>query len=62
MLDIPNYLTEDEVFYYCPKANVSDITSYENFIPLADLLDDNTVSNAYYNIIGQIVGKNVVVI
>lgn len=59
---IPNYITEDESFYYCPKDNVNDIKEYEDFIPLSDLLDDSSVSSAYYNIIGQIKGKNVIVI
>lgn len=61
-MNIPDYLTEDTVFYYCPKENVNDIKEYENFIPLSDLLEDSSVSSAYYNVIGQIKGKNVVVI
>lgn len=59
---IPDYLTEDEAFYYCPKDFVNDVKDYEYFIPLSDLLEDSTVSNAYYNVIGQIKGKNVIVI
>lgn len=51
---IPNYLTEDSAFYYCPKDNVNDIKEYEDFIPLSDLLEDSTVSNAYYNVIGTL--------
>lgn len=61
-MNIPSYLTEDESFYYCPKDNVNDIKEYEDFIPLSDLLDDSSVSSAYYNVIGQIKGKNVIVI
>lgn len=61
-MNIPDCLTEDESFFYCPKDNVNDIKEYENFIPLSWLLEDSNVSNAFYNIIGQIKGKNVVVI
>ena len=57
-----DFLTEDEAFFYCPKDNVNDVKEYEDFIPLSDLLEDSNVSNAYYNVIGQIKGKNVVVI
>ena len=59
---MPTFLTEDESFYYCPKDNINDIKEYEDFIPLSDLLDDSSVSNAYFNVIGQIKGKNVIVI
>ena len=51
---IPDYITEDEAFYYCPKDNVNDIKEYENFIPLSDLLEDSSVSSAYYNVIGTL--------
>ena len=61
-MSIPEYLTEDDVFYYCPKENVDDIKEYEDFIPLSDLLEDSSVTDAFYNIIGQIFGKNVVVL
>ena len=53
-MSIPNYITEDESFYYCPKDNVNDIKEYENFIPLSDLLENSVVSSAYYNIIGTL--------
>ena len=61
-MNIPEYLTEDESFFYCPKDNVNDIKEFEDFIPLSRLLEDSAVSNAYYNVIGQIKGKNVVII
>lgn len=61
-MNLPEYLSEDESYFYCPKDNVNDIKGYEDFIPLSDLLDDDIVSNAFYNCIGQINGKNVVVI
>ena len=53
-MSLPNYLTEDSSFYYCPKENVDDIKLFEDFIPLSDLLEDSTVSSAYYNIIGTL--------
>ena len=61
-MEFSNYLTEDEAFYYCPKDFINDIKEYEDFIPLSDLLEDSAVSSAYYNVIGQIHGKNVIVI
>ena len=61
-MSFPNYLTEDEAFFYCPKDFVSDIKDYEDFVPLGYLLEDSEVSSAFYNVIGQIKGKNVVVI
>lgn len=61
-MNIPDYLTEDESFFYCPKDNVNDIKEFEYFIPLSWLLEDSNVSNAYYNVIGTLYGKNVVVI
>lgn len=61
-MNLPEYLTQDESYFYCPKDNVNDIKEYEDFIPLSDLLDDDTVSNAYYNCIGTLYGKHVVVI
>ena len=61
-MNIPDYLTEDESFFYCPKDNVNYIKEFEDFVPLSWLLEDSVVSNAFYNVIGQINGKNVVVI
>ena len=62
MIELPNYLSEDESFIYCPKENINDIYSYEYFIPLDDLLGDSIVTSAFFNIIGQVSGKNVLVI
>ena len=62
MIGLPDYLSEDESFIYCPKENINDIKEFEDFVPLSWLLEDSNVSNAYYNVIGQIKGKNVVVI
>lgn len=61
-MEIPNYLTEDESFFYCPKDFIDDIKELEYFIPLSWLLEDSNVSNAFYNVIGTLYGKNVVVI
>ena len=61
-MNFPDYLTEDEAFFYCPKDCVSSIEDYEDFVPLSDLLENSAVSNAFYNVIGQIKGKNVVVL
>lgn len=62
MIEFPEYITEDECFIYVPKNNVEEIKEYKEFIPLSDLLEDSAVTNAYYNVIGQIHGKNVVII
>lgn len=62
MKDLPKYLLQDEAFFYCPKSNIRDIIKFEQFVPLSDLLENAEVSNAFYNVIGQINGKNVIVI
>lgn len=62
MNELPDYITEDEAFYYCPKTNVKDLFTIEDFIELDRLLEKSTVSSAYFNVVGQINGKNVVVI
>lgn len=62
MFNLPTYITEDEAFYYCPKHFVKDIYSFEYFVPLTKLLEDSIVTSAFFNVIGQIKGKNVIVI
>ena len=57
-----NFLTEDEAFWYCSKDNLDTLKALENFIPLSDLLEDSVVSNTYYNVIGTLDGKEVIVI
>ena len=61
-MEIPEYLTEDKCHFYCPKENVEDIKFLEDFIPLSDLLEDSSVTDAYYNCIGTLYGKHVVVL
>lgn len=61
-MNIPQYLTEDEVFYFIDKEHINDIKQHEDFVPLSDLLDRDDVSNAYYNCIGTLYGKQVLVI
>ena len=61
-MEIPEFLTEDINHYYCPKENVEELKEYENFIPLSDLLEDSSVTDAYYNCIGTLYGKHVVVL
>ena len=62
MIGLPDYLSEDESFIYCPKENINDIYSYEYFIPLGDLLEDSIVTSAFFNIIGTLYGKLVIII
>lgn len=62
MIVIPEYLTSDCVFYYVEKEHINDIKEYEHFIPLDDLLDNTDVTSAYYNCIGTVFGKLVIVI
>lgn len=62
MIVIPEYLTSDETYYYVTKEHITDVKQYENFIPLDDLLDNTDVTSAYYNCIGTIFGKLVIVI
>lgn len=62
MIIIPEYITQDESYYYVTKEHINDIKEYENFIPLDDLLDNTDVTSAYYNVIGVIFGRLVIVI
>lgn len=62
MIVIPEYLTSDSVYYYVEKEHINDIKEYEHFIPLDDLLDNTDVTSAYYNVIGVIFGRLVLVI
>ena len=57
-----DFLMADEAFWYCTKDNLDQLLELENFIPLSDLLENSTVSNAYYNVIGTLNGKEVIVI
>lgn len=59
---MPEYLKEDTSFYYCPKSNITDIQAFEDFIPLSALLEDSTVTNAYFNVIGVLYNKFVIVV
>ena len=62
MIIIPEYITQDESYYYVTKEHIADVKQYEHFIPLDDLLDNTDVTSAYYNCIGTIFGKLVIVI
>ena len=61
-MNIPDYLSSDCCFFYCTKDNLDQLLELEDFIPLSDLLEDSAVSNAYYNVIGTLDGKEVVII
>ena len=62
MNELPYFLTEDESFFYCPKENIKDLYVFKYFIPLDDLLEDSVVTSAFFNVIGTLYGKNVLVI
>lgn len=59
---IPSYLTSDETYFYVTKEHIDDIKEYEHFIPLDDLLDNTDVTSAYYNCLGTLYGRLVIVI
>lgn len=59
---IPSYLTSDETYFYVTKEHINDIKEYQDFVPLDDLLDNTDVSSAYYNCIGTLYGRLVIVI
>ena len=66
----PQYLKEDECFYYCPKQNLQDLYQLEDFIPYYALLQGrieeieytDNVRKAFFNVIGDIEGKKVIII
>ena len=39
MIELPNYLSEDESFIYCPKENIKDIYSTILMIPIDQRYD-----------------------
>ena len=59
---MPEWLTEDTAFWYCPKSHATDVTGLEGFVPLSGLLEDSVVTSAYFNVIGVLHGKFVAVI
>lgn len=58
----PDWLEEDFGFYYCPENKFAELEEMEQFVPLGSLLSFVEVSNAVYNVMGQIEGKNVLVL
>ncbi len=71
MTTLPEYLKQDECFIYCPKEHVTDLYQLEGFIPFYKLLQGlfeegyeytDNVRKSYFNIIGDINGKRVIII
>lgn len=58
----PDWLEEDFSFYYCPEDKFTELEKMEQFVSLGSLLSFIEVSDAVYNIVGQIEGKNVLVL
>lgn len=59
--NLPNYLTQDETYIYCSKMDISRLSEIDNYIPLEDYIEDAEVRKLYYNVIGYIGFKQVVI-
>lgn len=59
--DLPSFLTQDETYIYCKKEDISKLQDLENFIPLENYIEDAEVRKSYYNVIGYIDFKQVVI-
>lgn len=56
-----NFLTETELCYYCKVENLNKLKKIEEFIPLSHYLEDTEVLPAYFNVIGYIKEKAVII-
>ena len=60
--NLPDFLTQDETYIYCKKEDILKLQDIENFIPLENYIEDAQVRKSYYNIIGYINFKQVIII
>lgn len=58
---LPDYLTQDETYIYCKKEDLTKLQEYDKFISLEDYIEDAPVRKLYYNVIGFINFKQVVI-
>lgn len=58
---LPDYLTQDETYIYCKKEDLSKLQEYNKFIPLDDYMEQANARKLYYNVIGFIDFKQVVI-
>ena len=59
--DLPDFLTQDETYIYCSKENSHVLNEMPNFIPLENYIENTQVRKSYYNVIGYIDFKQVVI-
>lgn len=59
--NLPNYLIQDETYIYCKKEDLNKLQEYNKFIPLDDYMEQANVRKLYYNVIGFIDFKQVVI-
>lgn len=60
--NLPDFLTQDETYIYCKKEDILKLQDIENFIPLENYIENAKVRKSYYNIIGYINFKQVIII
>lgn len=60
--NLPDFLTQDETYIYCKKQDVSKLQEITDFIPLENYIEDAPVKQSYYNVIGYIRFKQVIII
>lgn len=60
--NLPDFLTQDETYIYCKIEDILKLQDIENFIPLENYIENAKVRKSYYNIIGYINFKQVIII
>lgn len=61
MTNLPDFLYEDECYIYCSKENSYELKNVEGFIPLDYYLENAEVRRLYYNVVGYIGFKQVII-
>lgn len=56
-----NFLKETELCYYCDIKNLPKLQELEEFVPMSAYLEETEVLPAYFNVVGYIREKAVLI-
>lgn len=56
-----NFLTETEMCYYCKIEHLPKLNQLEDFVPMSAYLEETEVLPAYFNVVGYIKEKAVLI-
>ncbi|MBR3832585.1 MAG: hypothetical protein IKJ72_03035 [Mycoplasmataceae bacterium] len=56
-----NFLIETEMCYYCKIENLNKLKMLEEFVPMSHYLENADVLPAYFNVVGYIREKAVLI-